>query len=241
MYLFQNLFKFLLKAFFEIYFRIAGQPNIDKFLRKTIELYEGNDFSSLFSKIRIWDSPFMEVEKAVPKQGLVVDLGCGDGILANYLAISGKNRKILGIEVNRNRLKNAYKGLKNTNFKYGSIIKIKFSRPDVFILSHVLHHLPNRNFQEVVLRNCFKNLKKGGRLIIIEIAEKPLLKYIFTWLTDAFTVPILFEHKMYDFNFYYRKTEEWIGLLKKIGFKVTSRLIHQSKPFSHVMFIATKG
>ena len=66
------------------------------------------------------------------------------------------------------------------------------------------------------------------------------IKYLISWLTDAFIVPILFEKKFYNLKFYYRNEREWKTLLKKIGFKVIVKPAHKGKPFSHIIFIATK-
>lgn len=222
--------------FFAVYFRIFGKPVVSKNLQKSIDLYKGNNFTELFSLIRVWDAPYEEINELVPKSGKIIDLGSGDGILANYLSISSSKRKIIGIEINTNRLKEADKGIKNVKFEKGDIVKGNYPKADCIILSHVLHHLPNRKDQEKVLKVAKKRLKKGGKLIIVEIVERPLSKHVFTWITDAFIVPILFEGKLFDFNFHYRKESEWIDALEDLRFGVKINKPHIGKPFSHIAF-----
>lgn len=228
-----------MNIFFKVYFGVFGKPKVGKNLKKTIALYKGHDFNELFSLIRVWDAPFEKINKMVPKKGVIVDLGCGDGILANYLGISEKKRKVLGVELNKARLKEANKGVKNVGFRKGDIVKGNYPKADCILLTHVLHHLSSKEDQEVVLKFAKKKLKKGGMLIITEIIERPLLKLVFTWLTDAFTVPILFEGKLYDFSFRYRTENNWKYLLSSIGLSVKSELVHKHKPFSHVIFTAS--
>ena len=96
--------------------------------------------------------------------------------------------------------------------------------------------MPSKKDQVNVLKKIKKSLKKNGTIVIVEISESPFLKYIFTWLTDAFIVPILFEKKLYDFNFHYRKVQEWKAVFDDLGLTYTISFLHEKKPFSHVIF-----
>ncbi|QQS38618.1 class I SAM-dependent methyltransferase [Candidatus Woesebacteria bacterium] len=233
----KSLLIIFVKAFFKIYFFIFGKPKYGNLFKQTLELYNGAGFIEIFSLIRMWDAPFEEINKLVPKSGRIIDLGCGDGILTNYLALSSKNRKLVGIEINKNRLKDANKGVENTKFEKGDIVSGKYPKADCIILSHVLHHLPNRKSQEKVVKETFAKLNTNGKLIIVEIIERPVLKSIFTWLTDAFIVPILFEKKLYDFNFHYRREKEWDELLCGNGYSISKTYPHSKKPFSHIIYL----
>ena len=212
----------------------------DKNIEKTISLYKEDGFTSVFAKLRFWDAPFSELEKIVPKNGRILDLGCGDGIFANYLAITGPGRDIVGIELNKNRLKFASKGLKKTRFLAGDVLKKEFLQADVVTMVHLLHHLPSRKSQEILIKKVSNELKTGGKLIIAEVSERPLLKYIVSWVTDVFVVPLLFERKLFSGNVYYRRDKDWKNLLLKHGFRVEYQSLHKGKPFSHSLFIASK-
>lgn len=210
------------------------------FVKQTIALYHKDGLTGLFARIRFWDAPFDKLEKIIPKTGKILDLGCGDGIFANYLAITGPGRDIVGIELNKNRLKFANKGLRNTRFLAGDVLRKEFPQADVVTMIHLLHHLPSRESQENLVRKVSCKLSKGGQLIIAEVSERPLLKYIVSWLTDVFVVPILFESKLFSRDVYYRKDKDWKSLLSKYGFVVKYRNLHRNKLFSHSLFVATK-
>lgn len=227
---------FLVDTFFKLYFYFFGRPKISKDLQKTIDLYKGNGFSSLFKLIRVWDAPYEEIEKITPKKGKIIDLGSGDGLLANYLGISSARRKIFGVELNKSRLVESNRGLKNVKFKVGDILKSKIYKVDAILLIHVFHHLPNREAQLKMLEACRKNLNKNGKLIVAEIIPKPFLKYLFTYLTDTLILPIVFNNKLVDTNINYRSDRDWKKLLKENGFKVKITYPHRNRPFSHVLY-----
>jgi ubiquinone/menaquinone biosynthesis C-methylase UbiE len=210
-------------------------------MKQVISLYQTAGWKKWFSSIRFWDAPFAQVERLVPKKGKVIDLGCGEGIFTNYLGLASSSRDILGIELNRTRVSQADRGLTNVEFRKGDVVKSKLPIADCIISFHLLHHLPSRNDQEKVLTKCHRSLTSKGKLIVVEVIEVPLLKYVISWLTDAFIVPILFENKLFDFSFNYRKKREWEMLLNKLGFKVTTKVAHQGKPFSHVVFTCVKS
>ena len=231
----------ILEVFFEIYFAVLGKPKIDSELAEVLELYkDGNDFKELFSTIRVWDTPYDKIEQEISESGKIVDLGCGEGILANYIALKSSKRKVHGIELNASRVKDADKGMKNAQFEIGDIRKTTENNISTALLVHVLHHLPSYADQETVLKNVFANLKKGGKLVVVEIAETPLPKYWFTWVIDTVVVPILFEGKLIDQNINYRSARDWKKALKDIGFTCKVTKIDDGKPFSHILLTCEK-
>lgn len=202
----KSFFEKIVKIFFKISFYIFGDPTKkNKIAQQSVNLYEEGSFVRFFNKIRFWVAPIEMISKEIPKKGRIVDLGCGDGFLVNYLAIENKNRTLTGIELNSDRLKQADKGLKNTHFFNADILSESIKKSDTFLLIHVLHHLPSKKDQKMMLKKVFQLLNKNGKLVIVEIDNKPFLKYVLTWLTDAIIVPILFEHKIFSTNFYYRE------------------------------------
>lgn len=227
----------LVRLFFLVYFYIFGKPKLNKIIDQTIKLYSGGGFVELFAMIRSWDSPFEKINKVTPSNGLIVDLGCGDGILTNYLAIAKTKRRLQGIELNTKRIKEADKGLKNTKFTKGNILTEKIPMADAVILAHVLHHLPSFDSQIKLLKNIRKSLNNGGKLVIVEIDKAPFVKFVFTWLTDVITVPILFDGKLFDTQIHYRPVDKWRNLLESLNFKVKTIEAHTGTPFSSVILV----
>ena len=101
-----------------------------------------------YNRIKFFLFPFVKLEMVVPKKGFIIYLGCSHGLLANYLGITSNERKILGVEMNENRIKFADIGITNTNFQAGDITKINIPQADCIIFTHVLHHLFTNEDQE---------------------------------------------------------------------------------------------
>lgn len=234
----EKLARLLVKFFFGTLLGIDKKklrPDLDKACR----LYKNDGFTGIFSRIRVWDAPFEQVEKLVPKKGAILDLGCGDGLLANYLAISGPKRNIVGVDLNKERIKHAQKGLKNTRFIYGDALKEEKLEPDVILMSHVLHHLNSQREQEKLIFDSVSALKKGGKLVILEINPSFGFGYLLTVLTDYVVFPMLFEKKIIGSKVYYRKENEWMNLLLNMGLSVKKEKV-TGKPFSHMILVAEK-
>jgi len=63
--------------------------------KKIIEMYGGHGWPSLFARIRFFTAPYAALFPHVPKEGFIIDLGCGYGMFSNLLALMSEKRKIL--------------------------------------------------------------------------------------------------------------------------------------------------
>lgn len=206
--------------------------------QRAIDLYIKNGWEAFLSNFKFWEEPYEAAEKMLPKEGTILDLGCGEGLLANYLALSCPNRKIIGIEIAPERLARAKKGVKNTNFKVGDIVNVPYPPADTVVLFHVLHHLESRIAQEKVLKKAKDSLGKNGKLIIVEVHVKPTIKYLAASFADHFLVPWVFEKRFFT-RAYFRKEKEWLNLLRKMGFKVKVTEETAGRPFPNIIFECT--
>jgi len=96
----------------------------------------------------------------------ILDLGCGDGVVTNYIAsICKVNDKVFGVDINPIRLERAKKNCQNANFILGDATKLQFSNNsfEVVVLHHIIEHIPNN---ERVLEECHRVLKEDGYLIL---------------------------------------------------------------------------
>ncbi|MDO8619164.1 MAG: class I SAM-dependent methyltransferase [Candidatus Daviesbacteria bacterium] len=207
---------------------------IKKAINETIRLYSNTGWKSLFTKWKFWEEPYEELEKLIPDQGKIIDLGCGEGILANFLVLSSNKRKVLGFEIDKTRLAVANRNIPNTEFKQADITKLTIPAADVLTMFHVLHHLSSYEQQEDVLRNCYKALKKNGKLLIVDVEIKPSLKYWTCWFADHFLVPWVFEGRFFAPAFF-RNSKNWKKFLDEVGFKTKIIPAEAGRPFSNVI------
>jgi 2-polyprenyl-6-hydroxyphenyl methylase/3-demethylubiquinone-9 3-methyltransferase len=179
--------------------------------------------------------PFDLIEEYVPKNGFVVDVGCGYGIFANYLATSSKEREIIGIDLNKKRISTANKIFAqspNLNFMHADITGAKIPNADIITAIDVLHHIPTLELQTQLLKSCFSVLSKNGKLIVKDVDTKPKWKHLIARFNDyvmAHGDLVLFQDKHSVTN-----------LLKKTGFEIEKIVNIKKYPYAHILYIAKK-
>lgn len=237
-----NLFNFIISKFvgYLVSRDFIRNKVKDKYSKEIIDLYSVTEYTRNFVKFRFWFGPLHELNKLVPKKGLILDLGSGEGILANFLAISEPKRRMIGVEINKNRIKEATKGIKNIKFINGSALSVKLPRADTIIVSHVFHHLGSRQRQEKLIKRCFSVLKRHGKLIVAEVDREFSLRYLFGYIVDILLVPIFFEKKLLDLKIYHRGRNEWRDLFQKYGFKVEKMEITKDRIYPEVIFVLSR-
>lgn len=206
--------------------------------KRAIDLYAKSPWEKFLSNFKFWEEPYEVVDRLLPDQGTITDLGSGEGLLSNYLGLSSEKRKITGFEIAPERLARAKKGVKNTRFFVGDIVKTKYPQSDYVVLFHVLHHLPGKSVQENVLQKAKNSLRKNGKLVVVEVHVKPTIKYLGAWIADHFLVPWVFEKRFYT-KAYFRKEKEWVSVLKRMGFKVKVTQATKGRPFPNIIFECT--
>ncbi len=214
--------------------------NKQAIIEHTISLYSGTGWKRVFAKGRFWYAPYIEVEQLLPKGGKIIDLGCGEGVLTNYLGLSSPDREVLGIDVDQNRIKQANHGVKNVSFTSADITKFKIPPCDGIVIFQVLHHLHSAKEQEEIIQHCVKNLKKNGKLIIVEIYVGLSLNYFLTWIADHLLVAWFFEKRLYS-PILFRKLADWKKVIEShdLSYKVINPN-SITKPFSNTILECTK-
>ncbi len=208
---------------------------IDIARQKAISLYSNNSWENFLSHFKFWEEPYEVVNKMIPKSGTIIELGCGEGLLTNYLAISEPKRKIVGYELVPERLELAKKKIKNTVYKVADVTRLKLPKEDIFILFHVLHHLPSKTSQEKLLADIKKAINRNGKLIIVDVHVSFGIRYVAAWIADHFLVPWVFEKRFYT-RAYFRRAGEWKSLLKKLGYKTKTKIETKGRPFPNIIF-----
>lgn len=234
-----GLLKWMVTGFFNLPF-IEDHSLSNKKVKETVSLYPETSFGGLSAKIRFWDSPLERLEKYVPKQGTIVDLGCGEGILTNYLAICEAKRRMVGIELNKSRTIFANRGLRNTTFVHGDVLKKDFPKCDAIVMSHMMHHLLSYNDQIKLLDRCWQSLNKDGLLVIAEVDKQFSFKYLLGWVTDTIIVPILFEKQFFNGAIHHRSLNEWKQILPKNGFKIMKIDQIAGGPFPDIIILTKR-
>ncbi|MCK4325272.1 class I SAM-dependent methyltransferase [bacterium] len=170
----------------------------------------------------------------IPEKGTLVEVGCGSGIIANYLSLKLPEIKIIGLDIDTRKIKVAQKTVKNRNnieFLFQDAVK-GIPGCSAVIMSDFLHHLPYEK-HETCLKTAFNALDNDGVLIIIEAdpVSKPIWRYKLGLCAEFFLYPFSERANC-------RPPDELEGMLREIGFMVT--VIKRREIFARAIFICKK-
>jgi len=130
---------------------------------------------TLYVRLRWRLCPFKKIEKHIPKEGTIVDIGCGYGLLANLLVLRSSKREVMGKDLSVKRISIAQKTTNNRKriqFKYMNALDLQTRKYNAIVMSDFLHHI-DYGAQEQLLVHCYQKLLPGGLLIIEEVDNKP--------------------------------------------------------------------
>jgi 2-polyprenyl-3-methyl-5-hydroxy-6-metoxy-1,4-benzoquinol methylase len=187
----------------------------------------------LYAGVRVTLARFDLVEDRIPASGRVLDLGCGYGIAANYLALASPGRSVTGIDWDHRRIEVAQKTAgPNTRFLQGDVLHSELPGADVVLMNDFLHHLQPSD-QEAVRNRLGGVLEKGALLLIHEVNTAPRWKFWCSWLSDMV---------LYNFQGgHFRSPEEWKALLVRAGFSSIDVIPgDEGSIFARVSYLARK-
>lgn len=138
--------------------------------RKVVRLYRYQRVmveQFVYWKMRC-DPMFAVLDAVVPRQGFVLDLGCGHGIATHWLGCFTDQRTFLGIDYDEEKIRVAQRtapGHPRIRFECGDILEREYPACDVVLLLDVLHYWTAQK-QQTILTRARQALRPGGRLVL---------------------------------------------------------------------------
>ncbi len=114
------------------------------------------------------DPFFLKLDAVVPRQGLVLDLGCGYGLATHWLAAFTGARTFWGVDYDEEKIRVAQRtAAEHTRIKFtqGDLLECELPAGDAVLLLDVLHYW-TADKQQLILNKVRQALRPGGRLII---------------------------------------------------------------------------
>jgi 1-acyl-sn-glycerol-3-phosphate acyltransferase len=114
------------------------------------------------------DPMFTVLDSVVPRQGFVLDLGCGYGLASHWLACFTDGRTFLGIDYDEDKIRVAQRTAPEhprIRFESGDILERDYPACDVVLLLDVLHYWTPEK-QQTILNKARQALRPGGRLVL---------------------------------------------------------------------------
>ena len=197
------------------------------------KLYSGLGWVSFFTKIRFWTGSYVQLERFIPKRGTILDLGCGYGIFATYLALSSKQRRVIGMDTDKAKIRFVNRGVANVRAILGDATKTVENGLSAIVLLDVLHHLESYAQQETLIVACKKMLEKNGRLIISEVDRKPFWKLVLARATDFLLYP-------WEPVYYGYRVKLFPVLERHFGKSMITVHRFAHNPFPHLVYVCQK-
>lgn len=168
--------------------------------------------------IQRWNgTPFLAACSVLPREGVVVDVGCGFGLLSGLLALDQPGRQVIGLDVDEAKLATA-RALVGDRVDFRSVDLDQgapLPEADAVVIWDVLHHLER---PEELVRRAAAALRPGGVLVIKENDTEPRLKFAVASAVEVVAVGLSVTASA---PVRFRTRAQWVRLLEDVGLRVT--------------------
>jgi len=213
------------------------QPRYFKEQLKYNYLYKG-PILEWYMKIKVrMEKNYLPIHELLPKQGKLLDIGCGYGFMSYMLQFTSPKREITGIDYDEDKIETAnhcFSKNDKINFIASDVLEFAFEKYDAIILSDVLHYLKPEE-QKLVMEKCFAHLNPGGVILLRDGNADLKERHKGTKLTEFFST------KFFGFN---KTTDMGLSFLSGSSIKELAAIhnmkckeIDQTKYTSNIIFV----
>lgn len=210
----------------------AGALSRAQARRKLFARYAGRDWTSLFCWLRYWHANVPGIEAHIPAEGTILDLGCGHGVLANYLALRSPLRRVVGLDLSEHRIAIARTAAPpNAQFRVQDAFQADLAPFHTIIVADVLHHLASFAEGDELVARCARALPPDGLLVVKEIGQRPWWKYQLTRPVDTL---------FYRDRVFFRSPGQFAELFARLGLHAQFVPLHAWRPLCHIMYLCRR-
>lgn len=167
-------------------------------MRRVLAAYRPEGARARFhTTVRWLTCPFREVEALLPSDGAILDLGCGHGLLALWLATTSGERAVVGVDVDAAKLEVARRAAAAAGLggrvQFEHLAGAGFPddrRWDAIACVDVLYLLGPKRALDLV-DDLVAALADGGTIVLKEMAPAPRWKVWLTLVQELFTTKVL--------------------------------------------------
>ena len=234
--------KFLGRYFRQQYAKLKEELEQPRYFREKLiynYIYKGPVLEwYLRVKIRL-EKDYKTFHDLLPRQGRILDIGCGYGFMSYMLQFAAQEREIFGYDYDEEKIEVAnhcFSRNKNIRFFNADINQIQVGPADAIILSDVLHYLqPDQ--QEFLLQKCMHALQDDGILLIRDGNCDLKKRHKRTRLTEVFSTRILSFNKTAGHPLHFISGRNIQEMARQHG--MDCRSLDQSENTSNQLFVIT--
>ena len=171
----------------------------------------------VFWKMRM-DPLFKTLDRVVPRQGFILDLGCGYGVATHWLACFTDGRSFLGLDYDEDKIRVAQRTAPEhprIRFAVADILEAEYPPCDTILLLDVLHYWTPEK-QQMILNKARQALRPGGTLVLRDgaRAESDAHRRVHRW--EIFATRI--GHNKTVEGLHFQTLAEMEAMLRRAGF-----------------------
>ena len=191
----------------------------------------------LFAWARTLVFRFDRVLALVPRQGRIVDVGCGTGVFATLLALESAKREVRGYDLSHTVIlaaQDASRDVGNVSFSTADIATVVATEPPPSVVTAIdlFHHLPPAQ-QVTMIAAIYRLLPTGGLFLLKDLESTPRWKRWANWWHDALVA-------RGNPHIYVRSRRDYAELLTAAGFTVETIPLPQAY-LAHVLYLCRKA
>ena len=221
--------------------RQLDELNTPRVLRHKVERlyrYQGK-YVEVFAHLKMkLDPVFAMLDRAVPRQGFILDLGCGYGLATHWLAYCTDARTFLGVDYDENKIRVARQtapGNARIRFELQNVLTFEYPACDAILLVDVLHYWRPEK-QQMILEKARRALHPGGKLILRDAAEADdgAHRHVHRWEKFATATGL----NRTEEGLHFQSEADLIAALQRVGF-ARWEIISQAGRGSNIMIVAS--
>lgn len=215
--------------------------------RRVLELYPSlslRDGLTILARLIFCARPIVRVlEQYLPERGLVLDLGCGYGVISHLVSAGYPDRAVIGVDISSHRIEVAEMSTdhrENIEFHKADIREVQIPRCNAVVMIDVLSMLPYRD-QERTLTQCYQMLCGDGILVIKDTSKSPYWKYVYAYIEEVIKAKSgVYGKEITKHSSRYWAAQEFLKLLNRIGFHATMIPLKSRLPYPGAFYICRK-
>ncbi len=192
-------------------------------------------------RLRWATCPLRAVAAAIPTSGRVLEVGCGHGLLANYLALESPDREVHGVDIDGPKIDAARRvGTRSgATFSVSDPDRLPDGPWDAIAIVDVLYLLTEDD-QRRLLRDCAVALAPGGVLVVKEMAPSPGWKATWNRVQETVAVRVLCITEGGG-GFVFLPPPQLAAWMADDGLVATHRPLHKGYPHPHHLVVGRKA
>ena len=209
---------------------------------RALSLYRNQSIGArLHTRLRAWSAPLDAVVEALPREGTLLDVGCGHGLVSNEVALRSPLARVLGVDLSETKIASARASVgarTNVEFRQAPLEGVPESGFDAVSLIDVLYLVPPGSWTSF-LRTCREKLRPGGIFVLKEVGTEPWWKFERLKLQEFMSTRILRITKGDTMHF--ESGEDLRKRLLSLGFEdVTLQTLDSGYSSPHLLLTARR-